>query len=474
MNVNLLTKKWKEILLSLSTFLLIFLIGEVGFSTYYYHKHCSECSKYSLAWEQWIEITKETFTHKKVEKLKRKILTREERLHFKRLLFVDKDGKKLLNKLVKEYEYHLKLLIDETNRMGTKLLILHIPLPRGKQGPNKSDFFIDFVRELATKYEVDFLDLRAEFIQNSPHHISLLPEDDHLSRFGNIIVAQALAKYLKKYQNHRIGFSFAKHPPLFGDLEPSSHKIWDHKKKLPYLVTTNRQGLRMGYNVGFPKTKSRVLFLGDSLTFGPYVPNAHTFPAILSGLSPDIEVINAGVFGYTITDEAALFLERAKYTEPDIVVLQVFSNDIHGLLWYMKNIFARDRDKQIYQPSELEKKIWNKVRGKQHSSDLEIAKLSKQHSDLEIAKKVEYNLSERLTESHFKSYHEFATHACIPCHYGENGTNLVKPIEMMTEDGLKNYLEASLNHGKMPPDEIFRKILLGKFNFLKKHLETDN
>jgi hypothetical protein len=87
---------------------------------------------------------------------------------------------------------------------------------------------------------------------------------------------------------------------------------------------------------------------------------------------------------------------------------------------------------------------------------------------------IDYDFKTRLSESHFKSYHEFATHACIPCHYGENGTNLVKPIEMMTESHLKNYLDASLNHGKMPPDEIFRKILLGKLNFLKKHLETDD
>jgi len=97
-------------------------------------------------------------------------------------------------------------------------------------------------------------------------------------------------------------------------------------------------------------------------------------------------------------------------------------------------------------------------------------------SELEVVKtdddiKMDDDFKKKLSESHFKSYHEFATHACIPCHYGENGTNLVKPIEMMTENNLKNYLDTSLNHGKMPPDEIFRKILLGKLNFLKRHLE---
>lgn len=83
---------------------------------------------------------------------------------------------------------------------------------------------------------------------------------------------------------------------------------------------------------------------------------------------------------------------------------------------------------------------------------------------------VDSHFKEKLSESHFKSYHEFAEHACITCHYGENGTNLVKPIEMMTESDLKNYLDAMLNDSKMPPDEVFRKILLGKLNFLKKRL----
>ena len=359
--------KWKDIMLFFSTFLFIFVIGEVGFSTYYYHKHGSNSDKYGLAWIQWIERTKNSLTRIKVEKIKEQFLTPEEIIHFDRLLLSDKDGKKLLHELLKEYEYHLKLLVDEVNKLGSKMVILYIPLPVDKNRPDQPVFFIDFIHSLAMKYQVDFLDLRGEFMQYSPTQTSLLPEDDHLSRLGNITVAQALAKHLKKYQNHRINFSFNKRPSLFGDLEPSKRKMWEHIMELPYLVTTNEQGLRMNYNIDFPKSRQRVLLLGDSLTFGPYLPNAHTFPAILSTLSPDKEIINAGIFGYTITDEASLFLERAKYTEPDVVVLQAFSNDLHGLLWYMKNIFARDKEEHLYQPSELEKKMWKKVTNKQLS-----------------------------------------------------------------------------------------------------------
>jgi hypothetical protein len=108
-----------------------------------------------------------------------------------------------------------------------------------------------------------------------------------------------------------------------------------------------------------------------------------------------------------------------------------------------------------------------------NSQSLEVVKTDNGFKFKEVAKddfKVDSHFKEKLSESHFKSYHEFAEHACIPCHYGENGTNLVKPIEMMTESDLKNYLDAMLNNSKMPPDEVFRKILLGKLNFLKKRL----
>ncbi len=79
-----------------------------------------------------------------------------------------------------------------------------------------------------------------------------------------------------------------------------------------------------------------------------------------------------------------------------------------------------------------------------------------------------YDFKTRLSVSHFKSYHEFAKHACIPCHYGTiNGTDISKLIKDMQENDLQKYLEASLTHN-MPPDEVFRKVLLGKLNFLQK------
>jgi hypothetical protein len=92
---------------------------------------------------------------------------------------------------------------------------------------------------------------------------------------------------------------------------------------------------------------------------------------------------------------------------------------------------------------------------------------------VETAKAANDNLNQRLAESSFSSYHEFGLRACLPCHYGDNGTNLVKSFDMMTETDLKNYLNIMLNSGNMPPDEVFRGILLKKFKKLNfSHLSA--
>jgi lysophospholipase L1-like esterase len=161
--------------------------------------------------------------------------------------------------------------------------------------------------------------------------IRLFPDDGHFSRLGHQLVAQQLARYLDEHKAYRSSHRFRNHPVLLGDLRPNSDEIRDIHAVLPYKVITNDQGLRMEYELTFPKTRQRVLILGDSYTFGPYLPNPHVYPNMLDREDPDREIVNAGIMGYTISDELRLFREKAKYVEPDIVVLQVYSNDVLDL-----------------------------------------------------------------------------------------------------------------------------------------------
>lgn len=74
----------------------------------------------------------------------------------------------------------------------------------------------------------------------------------------------------------------------------------------------------------------RIVFLGDSLTFGWGVAQDDTFASRLEEqLSIDVptEVLNFGTGNYNTTQEVELFLEKGLAYEPDQVVLFYFIND---------------------------------------------------------------------------------------------------------------------------------------------------
>ncbi len=125
-------------------------------------------------------------------------------------------------------------------------------------------------------------------------------------------------------------------PAGYGDLVPLQDGhwvIWFHR---PYHVQTNRVGMR---NVEEPSTTAyRVLAIGDSQTFGPYLANEDAWPAwteyFLRQRTRDaksVQVFNAGVSGYTILDELNYMREKGVDFKPALVVLGVFENDLYDL-----------------------------------------------------------------------------------------------------------------------------------------------
>jgi lysophospholipase L1-like esterase len=99
-------------------------------------------------------------------------------------------------------------------------------------------------------------------------------------------------------------------------------------------VTTNSRGLReRELPVTKPAGTRRVVFLGDSVTFGAGVRDDEPFPRLLeasissSGAGP-IESVNTGVVGYNSIQELAR-LERVGLSyQPDVVVLTFVVNDM--------------------------------------------------------------------------------------------------------------------------------------------------
>lgn len=334
----------QNILLSMLSLVVLFLIAELSLRAVYYQAH-GNAPFAVLAGLQ--EMRHKVVAWKASKHAK-------DRLFFNRLcktLYSEKGGE-LLRDFMAFYEEEFAKLVAEVKKGGAALIVVYIPSDDYTSKP-EAEASRDFFYKLASKYGADYVDLTEEFLKYPEEYVTLLPEDGHLSRFGNRLVAEALVKKLEKYQNYKAHWNFLeKRPIIMGDLKSKNHNIWSYEPNMPYRVVTNSQGFRMKYDLSFPKTKQRLLVLGDSVTFGPYGPNEWTYPYLLEKVYGKAEIVNAGVCGYTITDEVSLFQEKAKYTEPDIVIIQVLDNDITDFFSYKRNLFARKM--KAYYPSEKE------------------------------------------------------------------------------------------------------------------------
>jgi lysophospholipase L1-like esterase len=101
----------------------------------------------------------------------------------------------------------------------------------------------------------------------------------------------------------------------------------------PARTDVSPQGLRdRVFAVPKPAGVFRVLVLGDSVTYGVNVPAANAFPKLLerrlAGRQPRVEVLNAGVLGYTPYNELQYYMARGRSFEPDLVLVGFCMNDV--------------------------------------------------------------------------------------------------------------------------------------------------
>ena len=132
-----------------------------------------------------------------------------------------------------------------------------------------------------------------------------------------------------------------------GDLPPNRNFIASENPFLPYRVVTNSLGLRNSEDVSLvkPAGKIRILTIGDSFTFGPYVNNQDTYPSkleqILKQKYPEVEVLNAGIPGYTLKDELEYLEEKGVKLNPDVIVVGVYIADLSRYGASSQAIFSR-------------------------------------------------------------------------------------------------------------------------------------
>jgi lysophospholipase L1-like esterase len=130
----------------------------------------------------------------------------------------------------------------------------------------------------------------------------------------------------------------------YGDLRPNMSHVETLYDLRPYFLQTNSVGLRNSEEL--VEGAFRVLAIGDSFTYGYYVHNQETWPARLEEvlnqrLTTRVQVLNAGVPGYTIEDELAYLRDKGLALEPDLVILGVYTNDIMDMNPRIRQHFAR-------------------------------------------------------------------------------------------------------------------------------------
>jgi lysophospholipase L1-like esterase len=108
----------------------------------------------------------------------------------------------------------------------------------------------------------------------------------------------------------------------------------------PYLYALNPrrpgispQGLRDRiFAVPKPPGTHRILVLGDSIAYGVGVAPGETFAKVLERQldrpGRRVEVINAGVLGYTAYNEERYYAARGRDFQPDVVVVAFCMNDV--------------------------------------------------------------------------------------------------------------------------------------------------
>jgi len=113
-------------------------------------------------------------------------------------------------------------------------------------------------------------------------------------------------------------------------LKPDLDRFWGAGR-----VITNGEGLRDRRSFGSqPDGALRILALGDSVTFGFGVDQDDTFPRELERLLNDVEpqgkaveVINAGVNGFNLSDEVHYLRRLLERYHPGLVVWTLVAND---------------------------------------------------------------------------------------------------------------------------------------------------
>ena len=267
-------------------------------------------------------------------------------------------------------EYYKRALIElkaATDKDCAKLILVILTTETGKYATTANSYGIPYIMITADNIGIDFYNLADSFTHRED--IPMLTQstaEGTWSKQGALFVAGMMADILAKYDTVRSShhLSGTDKPKLLGDLPPlQDEQMYDHGDQ-PYHLKVNSQGLRMDNDITFPKTKQTILFLGDAEVYNPMLDNNDIITGVLQRTFPNKVIVNAGMENYTMDDYASLYKEKARFTEPDIVVVVTDGGDILEQYFSSRNKYSRLE--RIYEPSDAELQFYNQLYGKQN------------------------------------------------------------------------------------------------------------
>ena len=215
-----------------------------------------------------------------------------------------------------------------------------------------------FIRSTIDQMGIDCLDFGPILSKYDPKEITQVPHDGHWSVKGAQIIADKLATLIKRYPNaqSKTVYKDSERPESFADLPPNDDEVQDGGKDLPYHIKANSQGIRMDHDLTFPKKKKRVLLIGDSGLFCPFLDNEYTIAYDLQKMFPDYEIYTIAAVNWTTEDFLSLWNSKAKYTEPDLVIVGTNASDVEDLFFTNRNHCSRTG--VPFYPSPTEEKFY--------------------------------------------------------------------------------------------------------------------
>jgi hypothetical protein len=268
------------------------------------------------------------------------------------------NSSKLYADLFAAYQDHLINLKNYVEADGAKLIVVVLTTRVGKSGAPESIYGIPQIVNICDNLSLTCVNLVPRLLERDLSEIAQIPEETILSPAGAEYVAGLLAEVIDSACDYKStkDLSHLPKPATFGDLEPGLDEMRGVGTSLPYRLKVNSQGLRLEQDLTFPKKRQTVLVLGDSKVIGTFLNYQQTPMYLLQQKLPDRLIVSAGGDNYTMDDFESLYKEKARYTEPDIVLVCTDGGDILEEYFSQRNKYSRR--KKIYPPTRVEEDFY--------------------------------------------------------------------------------------------------------------------